>query len=227
MDNLAVTTPISPALVKGAMELEQTASGLLPHRVPAWARSQCPDPQLAVVETEASGVRLEFRTTATMIELDVLPTRRELVGVPARPKGLYDFCVDGHVERQVSVDAAAIVRTDMSTGRMVSEAGIVQTIRFCELESKEKLIEIWLPHNEIAELSVLRSNAPIRPVTHAGVLRWVHYGSSISQGSSGDWFSIPCPRWPPPSPPMKGSASRGSTRTGITSFPSSISEKRY
>lgn len=184
MDNLAITTPITGALVKGAMELEQTAFGQLPHRLPGWARAQCPDPQLAIVEAEPSGVRLEFRTTATAIELDVLPTRRELVGVPPRPAGVYDFCVDGQVERQESAAAATILRTNMSSGLVVREAGTVQTIRFRELASREKLIEIWLPHNEIAELSVLRSNAPLRPVTHAGVPRWVHYGSSISQGSN-------------------------------------------
>ena len=30
-------------LVKGALELERTDRGLLPHRLPAWARAQCAD----------------------------------------------------------------------------------------------------------------------------------------------------------------------------------------
>ena len=42
-------TAIVPALVRGALELEATARGLLPHRLPAWARAQCADPQLAMV----------------------------------------------------------------------------------------------------------------------------------------------------------------------------------
>lgn len=193
MADLVITTPITDALVKGAMELEQTAFGRFPHRLPAWARAQFPDPQLAFVEAEPSGVRLEFRTTATAIELDVLPTRRELVGAPPRPAGVYDFCVDGQVERQESAAAATILRTNMSSGLVVREAGTVQTIKFLELASREKLIEIWLPHNEAAELSVLRSNAPLCPVKYTGVPRWVHYGSSISQGSNA---SSPTGIWP-------------------------------
>ena len=35
-----------PALIRGAIELERTERGLLPHRLPAWARAQTDDPQL-------------------------------------------------------------------------------------------------------------------------------------------------------------------------------------
>ena len=51
-----ITVPLVPELVRGAIELEETGTGLLPHRLPAWARAQA-DGQLAMAESQPSGVR--------------------------------------------------------------------------------------------------------------------------------------------------------------------------
>src|SRR5476649_2079962 len=64
-----VATPITPEFVRGALELEQTDRGVMPHRLPARARAQCADPQLAMAESQPSGVRLVFRTQATGIDM--------------------------------------------------------------------------------------------------------------------------------------------------------------
>lgn len=79
-----IKTPIDAALLRGACEIERTERGALPHRLPAWARAQCPDPQLAMAELQPSGVRLAFVTRATQIELDVVPKRYVYRGLPAR-----------------------------------------------------------------------------------------------------------------------------------------------
>ena len=52
-----ITTPIEAGLVRGAVELEPTEHGLQPHRLPAWARRQIPDGQLAMAEAQPAGVR--------------------------------------------------------------------------------------------------------------------------------------------------------------------------
>ena len=97
-------TEITQNIVRGAAELERTEHGLLPHRLPAWARRQCDDPQLLMAESQPSGVRLVFRTRATVVELDTLPTRRTYIGAPPRPTGVYDLIVDvreeSHIFRQ-------------------------------------------------------------------------------------------------------------------------------
>lgn len=193
MHNLSLSTPIGASLLRGFAELEQTEFGLITHRLPAKARAQFSDPQLAMVETEPSGVRLKFSTTATAIELDVLPTRRQLVGIPPRPAGVYDLCIDGRLERQQSAEGATIVRIDMSTGTASREPGSAQTLRFDDLASGDKLVEIWLPHNEITELGSLRANAAIEPVADTAKPNWVHHGSSISQGSNA---TSPTQIWP-------------------------------
>ena len=100
---MLISTPITSELVRGAAELETTARGLLPHRLPGWARAQCADDQLAMVESQPSGVRLVFRTRATTVELETVPTKRGYAGVPPRPDGVYDLVVDGRLTGQGSV----------------------------------------------------------------------------------------------------------------------------
>ncbi len=62
-------------LIQGAEEIEPTAKGLRPHRLPAWVRAQFPDPQLLLVEAQPSGVRLAMNTEARAIELKIHSTR--------------------------------------------------------------------------------------------------------------------------------------------------------
>ncbi len=191
--DLTTSTQIVPFLLRGFIQLEQTEFGLLPHRLPARARSQCTDPQLAMVEAEPSGVRLVFGTAATTIELEVMTTRRQILGVPPRPVGVYDLCIDGRLHRQQSVNNATIVRLDMASGSTVQEPAGVQTLRFDDLPGKDKRVEIWLPHNEVTELGALRANAPILPSTDKARPVWVHHGSSISHGSTA---ASPTGIWP-------------------------------
>ncbi|MGH3349685.1 MAG: SGNH/GDSL hydrolase family protein [Nocardioides sp.] len=175
--------PIDPEILRGAAELTATERGWLPHRLPAAARAQCTDPQLLSVEVQPSGVRLVFRTSATVIELDLLRTRSVIVGVPDRPDGMVDLRVDGKLAEQVPTTGGDVLRVDLATGRSEIERGPVGTVRFPELPAHEKDVEIWLPHHERVELVALRADGPIRP---APVDRrvWLHHGSSISQGSN-------------------------------------------
>ncbi len=188
-----ITTPITPALLRGALELEATARGLMPHRLPAWARAQCADPQLAMAESQPSGVRLVFQTAATQIELDVAPTRYAYVGAPPRPAGIYDLCVDGKLAAQASANGGDVVTIDMTAGTASRHTGPVATLRFSGLPGRGKRVEIWLPYNETTELVALRSDGPLTPVADDGRPVWLHHGSSISHGSNGD---SPTTIWP-------------------------------
>lgn len=187
------TTPITSDIMRGAIELEQTSHGVLPHRLPAWARSQCTDPQLAMVEAQPSGVRLVFRTGATAIELDALATRRLYAGVPPRPPGVYDLCIDGRLAAQASLDGGNILHIDMATGATTTEAGPAGTLRFVDLPAGVKQIELWLPHNEATELVALRTNARVQASAERAAPLWLHHGSSISHGSDA---ASPTGTWP-------------------------------
>ncbi|MFZ3467845.1 GDSL-type esterase/lipase family protein [Streptomyces sp. 4.24] len=188
-----ITTPITPDLVRGALELEETEHGLLPHRLPAWARAQCADPQLAMVESQPSGVRLVFRTRATAVELDTLPTKRAYLGAPPRPDGVYDLLVDGRPAGQASVAGGNTLVIDMATGTAEHRPGPPGTLAFGGLPEGAKDVEIWLPHNETTELVALRTDAPVEPAPDRGRKVWLHHGSSISHGSDA---ASPSTTWP-------------------------------
>ncbi|WP_087929823.1 GDSL-type esterase/lipase family protein [Streptomyces albireticuli] len=188
-----LTTPLTPDLLRGALDVERTAHGLLPHRLPARARAQCADGQLAMAESQPSGVRLVFRTRATAVELDTLRTKMAYVGAPPRPDGVYDLLVDGRPAGRASVTGGNVRTVDMTTGSVENRPGPVGTVRFAGLPEGVKDVEIWLPHNEITELVALRSDAPVEAVAGSGRKVWLHHGSSISHGSDA---ASPSTTWP-------------------------------
>jgi hypothetical protein len=146
-----------------------------------------------MVEAQPSGVRLAFRTRATAVELDTLPTKRVYVGVPPRPDGVYDLLVDGRLAGQASVAGGNTLTIDKATGATTSRPGAAGTVRFTGLPAAAKDVEIWLPHNEMTELIALRTDAPIEPAPDRGRRVWLHHGSSISHGSDA---AGPTTTWP-------------------------------
>ncbi|MFD7663803.1 GDSL-type esterase/lipase family protein [Streptomyces sp. NPDC059788] len=193
MNDSWISTPITADLLRGAIDLEHTEHGVLPHRLPAWARAQNTDGQLAMAESQPSGVRLVFRTRATAVELATRPTKRVYVGVPPRPDGVYELLVDGRPAGRASVTGGNTLTIDMVAGTHEHRPGPVGTLRFTGLSGEPKDVEIWLPHNETTELVGLRTDAPVEPAPDRGRRVWLHHGSSLSQGSDA---AGPTSTWP-------------------------------
>lgn len=192
MRPLPITTPITADLLRGALDLETTECGVLPHRLPARARVQNADELLRRAEVQPAGVRLAFRTRATAIELTTLRTTMVYRGAPPRPDGRYDLLVDGHLTGQASVTGGNVMTIDIASGARETTPGQPGVVRFADLSAEAKAIEIWLPHNEITELVALRTDAPVEPVPVRGPV-WLHHGSSISHGSNA---ASPTTTWP-------------------------------
>ncbi|MGA5562106.1 GDSL-type esterase/lipase family protein [Streptomyces platensis] len=188
-----ITTPVTGDLLRGALDLEHTEHGVLPHRLPARARAQCTDGLVAMAEAQPSGVRLVFRTRATAVELDALRTKNVYQGAPPRPDGVYDLFVDGQLAGQDSVTGGNVSLVDMATWAAEIQPGPAGTVRFTGLPDRVKDVEIWLPHNEITELITLRTDAPVEPLPEGGRKRWLHHGSSFSHGSDA---ASPSTTWP-------------------------------
>ncbi|MEU7767765.1 GDSL-type esterase/lipase family protein [Nocardia sp. NPDC049190] len=188
------TTPVTEDILRGHLDVEATAHGLLPHRLPARARRQIPENQLAMAEAQPSGVRLAFRTRSRTIELDTLPTKRAYRGLPAPADGVYDLLVDGRLVSQTTVSGGNVrTITDMVTQSSELSEGPIGTARFTDLPAYDKDVEIWLPHTEITELIALRTDAPVEPAPDSGRRVWLHHGSSISHGSNA---AHPTAIWP-------------------------------
>ncbi|WP_148573600.1 SGNH/GDSL hydrolase family protein [Nocardioides caldifontis] len=186
------TVPLTSALLRGALDLQTTARGLVPRRLPAWEVAQAGDGQLAMAESQPSGVRLVMATAATTLELDTIPTKREYAGAPRRPDGVYELLVDGEPFGRSTADGGDVVAIDMATGGFEHRPGAPATVRFDGLPAGEKRVELWLPHDETTVLVALRADAPVDPVP-ADAPVWLHHGSSISHGSNA---THPTGTWP-------------------------------
>ncbi|KRA24843.1 lipase [Microbacterium sp. Root61] len=193
MSDDLIDIDLAPAFVHGVAELEATPLGLLPHRLPAWARAQNTDPQLAMVEAQPSGVRLAFTTAATTIELVTHRTVRTYLGLPPRPDGVIELIVDGRHVADDATSGGTTIAIDMATGSANTAISASHTTRFDGLAAHAKDVEIWLPHNENLELVSLRANADAAPLPTDGRPVWVHHGSSISHGSNA---THPTGTWP-------------------------------
>ncbi|MCG8970273.1 GDSL-type esterase/lipase family protein [Streptomyces sp. CL12-4] len=177
-----IPTPLTPALLRGAVDTRSTQHGLLPLRLPEAALAQGHDDYLRLMASQATGVRLALRTAATVVELDVVATRTVFHGTPAGPPGLFELLVDGALTDEAAASGGASAGVNMATGAVTYSAGTAGTVRFEGLPGREKDIEIWLPHSEVTELIALRSDAPVQASPEAGKRVWLHHGSSISQG---------------------------------------------
>ncbi|MFF2198580.1 GDSL-type esterase/lipase family protein [Streptomyces sp. NPDC058157] len=186
-------TPVTADLLRGALDTEDTGRGLLPHRLPARARTQNTDGQLAMAESQPSGVRLALRTAATVVELDVLPVKRVYAGAPPRPDGVYELLVDARPAGRATAAGGDTFTVDLRTGGVEHRRGRPATLRFTGLPGRMKDVEIWLPHDETTELVALRTDAPVSPAPARGRKVWAHHGSSISQGSGA---TAPTGTWP-------------------------------
>jgi hypothetical protein len=181
-----------PVRISGALELERTTVGVRPRRLPAWTRPQLPSEFCDMVVAQPSGVRLEFGTAATRLQLDVLITRTKFADAPAaQPAGAFDLLVDGSPAQRLPVPEGNVLMLDIERGGELVP-GESSTVVFGPLPEGFKEIEIWLPHACQVELIALRSDGPVREPATRDRPRWVHHGSSIShcceaEGPLGTW----------------------------------------
>ena len=175
---------IDPTLVVGALELERTDRGLLPHRLPAWARAQSDDPQLPLVEAQPAGVRLALRTAPPASSSTCCPPS----GATSAPlRGLTGGTTCSSAASWSSglqAPGGDVLDVDMMTGASPFTAGEPTTLVIA-LPAGAKDVEVWLPHDEQTELIDLRADGDVEPLADDRP-RWVHHGSSISHGSVRD-----------------------------------------
>lgn len=177
-----IVTPLTPDLLRGCDRTESTSRGVRPFRLPAWVGLQCPDPRLMLMADQPAGVRVAVTTAAQSIELVTHSTSLTYRGFD-RPRGAVDLVVDHRLVASEVLTGGDVTEVDLQTGATAFTEGTAHSARFTGLDEGEKLVELWLPHNEAVELIELRTDAPVAPAPAAG-RQWVHHGSSISQGSN-------------------------------------------
>lgn len=184
---------ITPSMIRGAVEIEKTRDGLLPHRLPAWARRQIPDRFMIQTSAESAGVRLAIRTAAEVVELDVRARRIADSTDTPFPPSAYEITEYGAVVAVASAVAGSryVFTFEDPSGEIVPGPGA--TVRFAgPATGIERDLELWLPYHDQVELLGLRADAPVTAAGEPDTPRWVHHGSSISHGyraqtTTGTW----------------------------------------
>ena len=175
--------PVDSEVIRfaGALDLERTPTGFAPRRLPAWTKPQLSDVALDAVIQMPAGVRLEFVSTTTTLELDVQLTLirqlpRELKPAP------FELVVDGDVVALVETPVGHVINLGPASDELGFDPGQPTTVTFAGLAPQSKRIELWLPQASAVDLRALRvdDGATVEATAVGTARRWVHYGSSIS-----------------------------------------------
>lgn len=154
--------------IQGAVSLEKTEAGVKPWRIRHEERDLFPPHAINGKAEEAAGVRLCFMSDTTKVTVGVAPSEAE------RP---FDCVVDGELM------ATAIASPDQ------------REVAFEGLPEGKKRIEIYLPQVHPVTLTHLAidEKAAVEPANEEGRLRWIAYGSSITQCADA---ASPAQTWP-------------------------------
>lgn len=189
------TRELLRASVRGAVDIEQDADGLTPLRLPRRVRPQMDSDWMRIASEQASGVRLEFETAATWIEVTVETTGLFLPWIPGGDRwSVFSWTVDGHPVGEARVTGGSKMHLAEPGGPRF-ERGQPAVVRG-ELGGDGmtvRRVTVWLPQTETVQLRDVRADAPLRPAAPSGQPRWWHHGSSISHCIEAD---TPLGVWP-------------------------------
>jgi GDSL-like Lipase/Acylhydrolase family len=165
----------------GALDLESTPTGFAPRRLPAWTKPQIPDVALEAVVQMPAGVRLEFTSTTTTLELDVQLTLIRQLPRQLKPAP-FELVVDGEVVALVETPVGHVINLGPASGEISFDPGGSTTVAFSGLAPRSKRFEVWLPPASAIDVRAVRidDGATVEATPVAAAPRWVHYGSSIS-----------------------------------------------
>lgn len=170
------------ASLHGAVDVEASPTGLTPLRLPLSSRARFDSDWMRVASAQASGVRCEFRTAATWIEMTVETTGLYLPWTPEDGRSaVFSATVDGRPVADIRTTGGSRQYLGYPGGPRF-EPGDPAVARF-ELGgtgSEERRVVVWLPQTDTVEIRDVRADAPLTPAESLEQLRWWHHGSSIS-----------------------------------------------
>jgi hypothetical protein len=176
------TADLIRASLRGAVDVKAGPTGLTPLRLPLGALAQSDSDWMRIAAEQASGVRLEFQTAATWLELTVETTGLYLPWVPEHVRwAVFAATVGGQPLDDVRVTGGSELHL-AEPGGPRSVRGEAAIVRF-ELGGaglEERRVVVWLPQTDTVELRDLRADSTLRPADPLDQLRWWHHGSSIS-----------------------------------------------
>lgn len=175
--------------LKGAAEICKFDGYLSFKRVPYWTEPKHGHSFMAIdAASQGSGVRLDFLTSATQMELSLAFDAVLWPGLPEVP-----------VQLVVEVDGTE-TPYPFSNLRYFGFPGFTrdgdlnfsaETIDLGDSEANKR-VTVWFPHNAITYISKIELNGEVSAFTPE-LPKWVHYGSSISHSGEANY---PTGVWP-------------------------------
>jgi hypothetical protein len=183
-----------PIEFRGCLDIDVTATGTSPIRLPPAARLQIPDVTMRTVVALTSGVRLCFATDADRFAIELAALQVAFTGAD-RADPAFDVVVDGVHITTVCAGGCSVISIDPTErGSFVFAPGGPSTIEVSGLGRGLHEVEVWFPTD--ASVEVRRVDVPdgarIEAPRASGPV-WVHYGSSISHGMDA---GAPLGTWP-------------------------------
>lgn len=180
-------------MIRGAVATEVVGASLRIHRIaPTWL-PRLPDGFLRTVAEQGAGVRLCLRTDASRLTLDVESLLMAVVGGPEPSPAPFELAVQGHVVEAVIPARVGTAWLDQRTGDVREVSAGVSSVEFTVPGSGVRAVQLWLPHDQVTRIRALSADGMILPAEAAAGPRWVHHGSSISQGAGA---TAPTRTWP-------------------------------
>jgi lysophospholipase L1-like esterase len=181
------TFPNDVIEIRGALDHDLDSAGrCTPVRLPRWTRDQMSDIGILRMAQVGSGVRLRFRSSATRVEMKVLMTRIYVVGLHGEPQpSQFELRINGQFHQIQGINGGNFIQIVLNSPNVGSEEvneGAVDSLVFSGLPGGEKDIEIWLPASASSAIESICADAEILPPAPVDKKKWIHYGSSISQG---------------------------------------------
>ena len=171
------------SLVRGASGFEWVGADLSPLRLPAWTRVEHADRWIELWAAHTLGVRIVTRTAATRIEVVATITRMVPPDAvePPFPASIV-ATIDGEIVASVQIEGGPVILARPDRGWQFIDGPASVLILDLPPAGREREVTIWLPHNGHALLRSMRADRPLNPGAPDSRSRWVHHGSSVSQG---------------------------------------------
>lgn len=168
--------------LRGTVDVQVRTTGLTPLRLPATALAQSDSDWMRIAAEQASGVRLEFQTAATWLELILETTGLYLPWVPEHVRwAVFSATVDGNAVPDARVTGGSELHLAEPGGpRFVKGEPAVARFELGGTGLVERRVVVWLPQTDTVEVRDVRADTPLAPAERLELPRWWHHGSSIS-----------------------------------------------
>lgn len=157
-------------------------SGVTPAHFTRWVTDRVMSPTFTAVASAAGGARLRLETPASRIWITF--TAQRITYATDAPAAPFVAISDGvewpHAAISPHVGLVLVVEADGSIVERVGHSGSVVLQR--PAHTLGAAVDIYLPTDAAVTIDSVRADAPIEVRKLAPRRRWVHHGSSISQG---------------------------------------------